>query len=102
VPRNADHSLSHCLYPVQSLGNTNVTIRQAAHTLILAVQCVFQDVQATLALFPEMDKGQQNLACYLFEKNGLTRKAMTPGLVDTGGRNRVVDEMGKLMARGGR
>lgn len=48
-----------------------ITIRQAANTLILAIQCVLGDSSTTLGLFPQMTVTQRNLATYLMETNGL-------------------------------
>ncbi len=83
---------------MQAMTSPTSTTRQAANTLILAIQCVVSDSQATLAMFPNLNKGQKDLAIYLMERNGLLTKSSV-------GRRKVAkenvkDEMVGLMARG--
>lgn len=67
--------------------------RQAAHHLILSIQCVLQDSQKTLAIFPDLPESQKNLAMYLMGENGLL-----PG--GTGSSELIVHEMANLMSKG--
>jgi CLIP-associating protein 1/2 len=91
-------------------------IRQAANTLILAVQCVLQDSSATLALFPRMTQTQRNLSTYLMETNGLIpHKAFTSQTggsngkvgheatrdIEEGRKEKVLGEMDALMSKSG-
>jgi CLIP-associating protein 1/2 len=70
-----------------------LTARQAVHHLLLCIQCVLQDPQKTLALFPDLSETQKNLAVYLMGQNGLLAGGMgTP--------EKVMREMVGLMARG--
>lgn len=67
--------------------------RQAAHHLLLSIQCVLQDAQKTLAIFPDLSETQKNLAMYLMGQNGLL-----PG--GDGSSELIVHEMANLMSRG--
>ncbi|EIW72825.1 hypothetical protein TREMEDRAFT_42004 [Tremella mesenterica DSM 1558] len=82
-----------------ALSSPTITTRQAANTLILALQCVLQDAQETLGLLPELNAGQKDLAMYLMDKNGLLVDLL-PG--ESGGREGVMGEMTELMARSAR
>ena len=68
-----------------------LTARHAVHHLLLCIQCVMQDSQRTLALFPDLSETQKDLAVYLMEKNGLL-----PG--GGGTPEKVLKEMGNLRA----
>lgn len=48
-----------------------IMARQAAHRVILAVQCVIADDVKTLALFPRLTPGQRSFATYLMQQNGV-------------------------------
>lgn len=58
-----------------SLASETVTTRQAANTVLLAIQCVLGNDTRTLALFPGLSGAQRNLATYLMETNGLLQCA---------------------------
>jgi len=68
-----------------------LSARQAVHHLLLCIQCVTQDSQRTLALFPDLPETQKNLAVYLMGQNGLL-----PG--GGGTPEKVLKVMGGLMA----
>lgn len=81
-----------------------MTTRQAANTVIIAIQAVLMDTTATMALFPDLDDGQRNLAHYLMDKNGLLRQGTSAGDGDAGEatgehRERVIGEMVGLLGR---
>ena len=83
------------------MASPTTTTRQAANTLILAIQCVLRDAQATLALFPDLNAGQKDLATYLMDKNGLLSPEGGSG-GESGAASGVMGEMTDLMARGSR
>jgi CLIP-associating protein 1/2 len=103
LPQNLAGSLP-VLTPTQAIGSPTVSTRQAAQTLLLAIQCVIADAQRTLSLFPRMSTGQKDLSMYLMEKNGLIRPSGTSTdgieLDQVERKERVVGEMVGLMARG--
>lgn len=70
------------------------TTRQAANTLILAIQWVLADRQATLALFAGLNQGQKDLATYLMGRNGLLAGD------GNGDKETMMGEMVGLMSRG--
>ena len=80
---------------MNAMTSPTTTTRQAANTLILAVQCVLADTRATLALFTDLNQGQKDLAIYLMERNGLIERQDDGDL-----REKVKGEMVGLMARG--
>lgn len=91
-----------------ALSSQIITIRQAANTLILAVQCDIGDSSVTLSLFPGMSATQRNLATYLMETNGLilhTGAANKKAELDDSGeggeerKEKVLGEMDALMQR---
>jgi hypothetical protein len=90
--------------PLQALASPTVSTRQAAQTLLLAIQCVLIDAHRTLSLFPRLATGQKDLAMYLMDKNGLILHAAQSQGVDPAEeeerKERVVGEMVGLMARG--
>lgn len=67
--------------------------RQAAHHLLLSIQCVLKDAQKTLGVYPNLSETQKNLAMYLMGQNGLL-----PG--GDGTSEQVAHEMAGLMSRG--
>ncbi|ORX34125.1 clasp N terminal-domain-containing protein [Kockovaella imperatae] len=73
LPREAARIEGAKLAPVvmQGLASKTITTRQAANTIILAIQAVLVDAQATVALFPELDDVQKDLVFYLMDKNGV-------------------------------
>ena len=90
---------SGLILDTQALTSTVVTTRQAANTLILAIQVVMGDSNATLALFPELNAAQKNLAHYLMEKNGLLQKPKPTEDEETR-KVHVEGEMANLLGRG--
>lgn len=80
-----------------------ITVRQAANTLILAIQCVLADSTTTLSLLPRLSATQRNLATYLMETNGLMRGNHKSGLdgdqAEEERMERVIGEMDGLMSR---
>jgi hypothetical protein len=62
-------------------------------TLIMAVQAVLRDQQKTLALFETMPGHDKDFAVYLMGRNGVLE-----GEVD--GKEKMADEVGKVMSRG--
>lgn len=80
-----------------SLADSAISVRQAANTLILAIQCVIGDSAKTLGLFPEMTVTQRNLATYLMETNGVMGPSSLMGVEER--RGKVLEEMDGLMAR---
>lgn len=92
-----------------SLASETVTTRQAANTILLAIQCVLGDDTRTLALFPGLSGAQRNLATYLMETNGLLRSNVQTGHgasvlgedeVEEERRQKVLAEMEGQMAKG--
>ncbi|KIR43244.1 protein STU1 [Cryptococcus deuterogattii 99/473] len=82
-------------------------IRQAAHSVLLAIQCVIHDSRKTLAFVPDLSQGQKDLAVYYMAQNGvleqigLHKKAANEG--ETGGeeeRDNMAGELAGLMSRG--
>jgi len=86
------------LISFQAMASPTSTTRQAANTLILAIQCVLADSQATLAMFPQLNRGQKDLAMYLMERNGLLGKDDDRDKEVK--REKVMGEVVGLMARG--
>lgn len=84
---------------MDAMSSPTTTTRQAANTLILAIQCVLGDSQTTLALFPELNRGQKDLAIYLMERNGLLSGIRGKGGEDEKGMN-MMGEMVQLLGRG--
>ena len=90
------------------LASETVTTRQAANTVLLAIQCVLGDDTRTLALFPGLSGAQRNLATYLMETNGLLRSQASLSTASRAGdeeeeearRQTVLAEMEGQMAKG--
>ena len=85
---------------LQALSSTTTTTRQAANTLILAIQVILADAQATIALFPQLNEAQKNLGYYFMEKSGLLRRSETDALALDGGREAVDGKITDLLGRG--
>ncbi|KAL1405184.1 suppressor of tub2 mutation [Vanrija albida] len=79
-----------------------VLARQAAHRVILAVQCMLGDDVRTLALFPELDPGQRSFATYLMQQNGVMNKAPSDSAEDAARRQAVLDELLDGLTKGAR
>lgn len=78
-----------------------VMARQAAHRVILAVQCVITDDVRTLALFPRLSTGQRSFATYLMQQNGVMGRADDEAEADAR-RRTVLNELIGGLAKGTR
>lgn len=78
-----------------------VMARQAAHRVILAVQCVIADDVRTLALFPRLTAGQRSFATYLMQQNGVMGRAGDQAEADAR-RRTVLNELVGGLAKGAR
>lgn len=78
-----------------------VMARQAAHRVILAVQCVIADDVRTLALFPRLTSGQRSFATYLMQQNGVMGRAGDEAEADAR-RRTVLNELVGGLAKGAR
>lgn len=76
-----------------------VMARQAAHRVILAVQCVIADDVRTLALFPRLTPGQRSFATYLMQQNGVMGRAGDELEADAR-RQTVLNELVEGLAKG--
>ncbi|KJE04556.1 protein STU1 [Cryptococcus gattii NT-10] len=92
---------------MEAIKDSSSIIRQAAHSLLLAIQCVIQDSRKTLTFVPALSQGQKDLAVYYMAQNGvleqigLHKKAANEG--ETGGeeeRDNMAGELAGLMSRG--
>ncbi|WOO85720.1 Protein STU1 [Vanrija pseudolonga] len=79
-----------------------VLARQAAHRVILAVQCMLGDDVRTLALFPDLDAGQRSFATYLMQQNGVMNRASFDGAEDAARRQAVLEELLDGLTKGAR
>ncbi|KAK4684711.1 hypothetical protein P7C73_g5453, partial [Tremellales sp. Uapishka_1] len=88
---------------IDAVNSPILSARQAAHTLVLAIQCVLADSQKTLSLLGNLDQGHKNLATYLMEKHGLWKIPESVKASDEHDRKELVmGEMVGLLGRGAR
>lgn len=82
---------------MQALSQSETIPRRAANVLILAIQAVMLDSQATMDML-NLTEYQKNLVVYLMEKNGLrvdanSRKGLDSVEAEEERKDRVVGEM---------
>lgn len=78
----------------------SISARQAAHRVILAVQCILGDDVRTLSLFPRLNSGQRSFATYLMQENGVMSKAPADAEEDALRRESVMEQLLEGLAKG--
>ncbi|OXG25622.1 protein STU1 [Cryptococcus neoformans] len=92
---------------MEAITDPSSIIRQAAYSLLLAIQCVTHDSRKTLAFVPAMLQGQKDLAVHYMAQNGileqigLHKKATCEGETEReDDRDNMTGELTGLMSRG--